>query len=153
MLLVRQEDVTAEHAKTFESKSKAFVRKFTEVYPSKHVTPYMHCMMMHVSQFISINGAILPFTQHGMEKYNDVMTKNYFRASSHHGLDCLTQILEKQNRIEHLEHIGAMRKKSFEIKCSNCKQNGHNMITCSAVCSHCAHSPFSSHLVNINGHN
>ena len=116
------------------------------------VTPYMHCMMMHVSQFMSIHGAILPFTQHGMEKY-DVMTKDYFTVSSHRGLDCLTQILQKQNRIEHLEHIGAKRKKSFEIKCSNCKEGGHKMMTCSAACSHCAHSPFSTHLVIINDHN
>ena len=101
MLSVRQEDVTAEHAKP-SNRSQKHLSKFTEVYPSKHVTPYMHCMMMHVSQFISIHGAILPFTQHGMEKYNDVMTKNYFRASFHRGLDCLTQILDKQNRIEHL---------------------------------------------------
>ena len=79
---------------------------FTSIYPAKHVTPYMHAMMMHISQFMEIRGAILPFTQHGMEKYNDSMTKDYFRSSSHRGQECLTQILEKQNRLEHLEHRG-----------------------------------------------
>ncbi len=27
---------------------KAFVNKFVDIYPAKHVTPYMHCMMMRV---------------------------------------------------------------------------------------------------------
>lgn len=63
----------------FERRATMFVRSFTDIYPSKFVTPYMYCMLMcHVSQFMKVHGAILPCTQHGMEKYNDVMTKDYF---------------------------------------------------------------------------
>ena len=69
-----------------------------------HVTLYMHCMMMCVNEIMQIHGALPPFTQHGLEKYNDRMTKDYFRSSSHHGQECLTQIMQKQNHIEHLQH-------------------------------------------------
>ena len=75
----------------------------------------MHCMMQHVSQFMTVSGALLPFTQ-GLEKYNDTLTKDYFR-SSHRGQECLKQMLQKQNRIEHLEHSGAKRDKKFQVKC------------------------------------
>ena len=48
-----------------------------------------------------IHGSIVPFTQQGLEKHNDVMTKVYFRASSHRGLQALRQIIEKRNQIEY----------------------------------------------------
>ena len=56
--------------------------------------------MQHVGQFMATSGALLSFTQQGLEKYNDVMTKDYFRSSSHRGQECLTQILQKQNHME-----------------------------------------------------
>ena len=90
LLSVRPHEVTELTATQFEERSKEFVRTFTDIYPAKHVTPYMHCMMMHVSEFMQIHGALLPFTQHGLEKYNDCMTKDYFRSSSHRGQECLT---------------------------------------------------------------
>ena len=76
-----------------------------------HVTPYMHCMMNHTSQFMELHGSILSFTQQGLEKY-DIMTKDYFRATSHEGEQCLIQILQKQNRMEYLEAKGVKRAKS-----------------------------------------
>ena len=76
LLSVRPEDMSIDYANTFEEKSKLFVNTFVRLFPTKHVTPYMHCMMMHVSQFFKVHGALLPFTQQGMEKYNDTMTKD-----------------------------------------------------------------------------
>ena len=94
----RPEEITLQHIHEFETTSKVFVNKFVDLYPTKFVTPYMHCMMMHVSEFMKLHGAILPFTQQGLEKYNDLMTKDYFRSTSHRGEQCLVQILQKQNR-------------------------------------------------------
>jgi len=91
----------------FEKKTKEFVGHFIDIYPSKHVTPYMHCMMYHVSKFMLLHGSTLVFTQQGLEKYNDIMTKDYFRSANHQNEQCLIQILQKQNRLEHLEAIGA----------------------------------------------
>ena len=111
--------------------SMEFVRKFTEIHPAKRVTPYMHCMMQHVGQFMDTSGALLPFTQQGLEKYNNTITKDYFHPSSHKGQECLTQILQKQNRLEYLEHTGAKRKKRHEATCSKCFCKGHNRTSCS----------------------
>ena len=47
-----------------------------------------------------MNGSILPFTQQGLEKYNDVVIKTLFRSTNHQGNQALLQILEKQNRHE-----------------------------------------------------
>ena len=86
--------------------------------------------MQHVGEFMSTSGALLPFTQQGLEKYNDTMTKDYFRSSSHKGQECLTQILQKQNQIEYLEHIGSRQKKRHEVMCSKCGGKGHNKTSC-----------------------
>ena len=75
--------VTAEHIRSFEVQSKAFVDSFVYLYPAKHVTPYMHCMMFHVAEFMALHGSILPLTLQGLEKYNNIMTKDYFRPTSH----------------------------------------------------------------------
>lgn len=149
LLSARPGEVTTSHVKLFETKSKAFVDAFVDVYPAKHVTPYMHCMMQHVTEFMTAHGSILPFTQQGMEKYNDVMTKDYFRSTSHHSEESLVQIMQKQNRLEHLQSLGAQRRKRHEIKCSNCKLQGHNKWTCKGACAKCGKTPFMAHLVKV----
>ena len=63
LLSSRPEEMTPERIKLFETKSKAFVDSFVCLYPAKHVTPYMHCMMQHVTEFMNTHGSILPFTQ------------------------------------------------------------------------------------------
>ena len=92
-LLSTRPDVTPNTSCKFETRSNAFVDKFVEIYPLKFVTPYMHCMIMHVSEFMTLHGAIIPFTQQGLEKYNDLMTKDYFQSTSHRGEQCLKQII------------------------------------------------------------
>ena len=61
-------------------------------------------MMMHVSEFMMLHGAIIPFTQEGLEKYNDLMAIDYFRSTSHRGEQYLKQILQKQNSQTFGEH-------------------------------------------------
>ena len=53
--------------RSFESQLKSFVDSFIYLYPAKHITPYMHCMMYHVAEFMVLDGSILPFTQQGQE--------------------------------------------------------------------------------------
>ena len=95
---------------------------------------------------MKIHGSIIPFTQ-GLEKKNNVLTKAYFRSSSHQGEAALQQIVEKQNRIEHLESIGMKKVKVFDVHCSNCSSKGHNRLTCSESCKICGFSPYCDHLV------
>ena len=148
---MKPSEITEQIITKFQADSKTFVNDFLKIYLAKHVTPYMHCMMHHVGEFMALHGSIVQFTQQGLEKYNDLMTKDFFRSSSHRGMQCFIQILQKQNQLEHLESIGAKRTKLYQVKCSNCKEHGHNRLTCKAPCSQCNTAPFCGHLVNSNG--
>ena len=81
-------------------------------------------MMNHVSVFMTIHGSNLVFTQQGLQKYNDIVTDDYFMSSSHRGEKALLQIMQKRNRIEHLRERGVQLPKEFDITCSNCKEKG-----------------------------
>ena len=96
---------------------------------------------------MEIHGSILPFSQQGLVKLNDVMTKHYFRAMSHQNEKALLQLIQKQNRIEHLKDMGAQPGKHHSISCNNCSEIGHNMCSCVKPCKICGHTPFRSHLV------
>ena len=77
---------------------------------------------------------------------NDVITKTFFRSSNHQGDAALRQIVEKQNRIEHLETTGVKKVRVFDIHCSNCKCTSHNRLTCTNPCNHCGFVPYCDHL-------
>ena len=61
----------------FKISVKSQVTKFTRLYQTKDVTPYMHAFAMHVPQFLRSHGNISSFTQQGLEKLNDITTKYY----------------------------------------------------------------------------
>ena len=109
----------------FDEKAKKGVKDFADIYQIKDVTPYMHCLAMHVSQFLELYGNIAKFNQQGLEKLNDLTTIYFQHASNHREQEALQQILEKRNRIEELEDQGHHRSVR-ELKCSKCNQTGHN---------------------------
>ena len=102
---------------------------------------------MVVGDFIQLHGLILAFTQQGLEKYNDITTKYYFRSTHHKGEQALRQLMEKQNRIDHLRDSQAKQPKHHDIRCGNCTQEGHNKLTCSQPCKVCGAEEFKKHLV------
>ena len=116
----RPEEITESTTKLFEERSREWVTKFTKVYLAKSVTPYIHAMFNH-GQFMRVHGSILPFTQQGLEKFNDVMTKHYFRSTSHQNEKALVQLMQKHNRLEFLTDKNVKLKKHHDIVCSNCK--------------------------------
>ena len=132
----------------YEIRAKQWGRDFVGVYHSHNVTPYIHAMMYHVGEFMRIHGSIIPFTQQGLEKHNDIMTKIYFRASSHRGVEALRQIIEKRNRIEYFVDNGSKRVKKHNIVCSNCRSAGHNRLTCQNPCNLCGET-YALHLIEI----
>ena len=141
------EGVTDTVREEFKSRSREWVSKFISVYQTKNVTPYIHAMFNHVGEFMEMHGSILPFSQQGLEKLNDVMTKHYFRATSHQNEKALLQLIQKQNRIEHLKDMGAQPGRHHSVSCNNCSEIGHNMHFCVKPCKVCGHTPFRSHLV------
>ena len=62
-----------------ETKCKKWVDTFVSIYQTKRVTPYIHALHSHVSQFLYLHGSIAPFSQQALEKYNDRLTKTFFR--------------------------------------------------------------------------
>lgn len=114
----------------FDARARDWGRLFIQTYHTKNVTPYIHALMNHVSEFMKLHGSILPFTQQALEKYNDVTTKDFFRSTNHKGETALRQIMEKQNRLEHLRDSGTHPNKAFCVKCTACKTIGHNRLTC-----------------------
>jgi len=125
--------------------------EYLKIYHTKEITPYIHAMINHVGEFMRIHGCLFPFTQHELEKYNDVMTKDYFCSTGHQGEQVLIQIVQKQNRIEYLRDRDANLPKHHEIKCMNCCAAGHNKTSCTSECKYCKFSPFKDHLSTING--
>ena len=111
---------------------KSWRSKFLEVYQSKNVTPYMHAFVAHVPEFLGIHGAIVLYTQQGLEKLNDSLTKFYYLGSNHRETEALTQMLQKANRLTHLSENGCQRSKQQQV-CSSCHQQGHNRRTCPTI--------------------
>ena len=72
---------------------------FLSVYQAKHVTPYIHILVSHIPEFLSLYGPISPFSQQGLEKFNDDITKDYFRSMNHRDGEAL-KLLFKLNRLE-----------------------------------------------------
>ena len=108
----------------FAIQARGWVHRFTDVYHANNVTPYIHAMANHVSEFMKLHGSIISFTQHGLEKYNDCMTKQYFRATNHKGQDALRQIMEKQNRLHYLgDHTHVCIPISILSSCSKVSSN------------------------------
>lgn len=71
----------------------------------------MHALYFHVPEFLKLYKNIAYFNQQGMEKHNDVASKNYFRSSNHRGISALRQLLLKKYRIQFLEAAGYERVK------------------------------------------
>ena len=127
------QDISEDDISRYEARSKHWVEKLVNVYHRRYVTPYIHAMAAHVGQFMRLHGSILPFTQQGMEKLNDNITKIYFQSTRHKGTTALTQVLEKQNRLDYLNDSGACPKKLHDKSCSLCGQVGHNQRTCATA--------------------
>ena len=71
------EDITSSDIDKYAKLCRQWVVKFTDVYHIEAVTPYIHAMAQHAGEFVRIHGSLLPFTQHGLEKYNDITTKDF----------------------------------------------------------------------------
>ena len=87
-------------ADKIDVETKSWVSSFTSLYQKKDVTPYMHCFAMYTCEFVRLYGNIVTFTKQGLEKLNDVTTKQFQRSTNHRGISALKQILEKRSRLE-----------------------------------------------------
>ena len=94
-----------------------------------NVTPYIYATTNHVPEFLQLYGSILPITQQGLEKHNDITTKINFIFTAQ-----IIKSLVQQNHLEYLRDIGSTPIECFQITCSVCNKVGHN-----ATKSNCTH--------------
>ena len=66
-------DLSEECITQYKRRAREWGEKFVAVYQRKNVTPYIHAMINHVGEFMQIHGSIIPFTQQGLEKKNDII--------------------------------------------------------------------------------
>ena len=117
----------------FSSSAKTWLKNYVSVYPTKDATPYMHILANHAPEAIEINGKLSQFTQQGLEKLNDHVTKWYYRSTSLSHDAAMKQIIEKQSRLRQLHFSGASRCPKFQWTCKKCDKKGHSSKTCVAV--------------------
>ena len=63
--------VSSVEAMKISKDAKDWVVKFTAIYQSKNVTPYIHILAMHIPEFLHKYKSLVVFTLQGMEKLND----------------------------------------------------------------------------------
>ena len=128
LYLITSKPCTDIQKSSFGSKASSWLEAFLDIYQTKNVTPYIHTMVQHVPQFLELYGSIVPFTQQGLEKFNDITTKDYFRSSNHRKEEALRQVVYKKNRVDLLR--GTCNDLYQQKTCSNCNKKGHNKRTC-----------------------
>lgn len=116
--------------KEFQTTVRNWLQMFLQVYQTKHVTPYIHTLVFHVPEFLNLYGSLLPFSQQGLEKLNDNLTKDYFGSTNHQDEHALRQLMLKLNRLEELNDRKADERKKQIHHCKRCNQEGHNSRTC-----------------------
>ena len=94
-------------------KLKTWMSLFTSIYQTKNVTPYIHVLMSHIPEFLDMYGAIVAFSQQGLEKLNEEVTQDYFRSTNHRDGESLNQLLRKLNRLEEMTYDDYCRKKQI----------------------------------------
>ena len=115
--------------KDFTTKAKSWIMLFTDTYQTRHVTPYMHVLVAHIPTFLEKFGSLAIYSQQGLEKLNDEITKAYFKSTNHHNKTAMIQIMLKLNRLETLTDENYQRTTRMHT-CSKCKEVGHNSKTC-----------------------
>jgi hypothetical protein len=85
-----------------KNRCQTWLKVFIEVYPNKHVTPYMHRFAMHLYEGYIDHKDVNLYNLQGFEKTNDILRQRYLRSSNRRK-NYVRQILEKCLRVSHLE--------------------------------------------------
>jgi len=71
-----------DNVKQCEKETGDWLTLFLKLFHSKHVTPYTHLFVGHLAQFIQTYGDVDVYNIQGLEKLNDLTTKQYHRATN-----------------------------------------------------------------------
>jgi hypothetical protein len=85
-----------------KNKTTEFLKKFTEIYHTSKITPYIHFLSFHLHEQYEKYGNLDYFSAQGLEKLNDFSTYQFF-SSTKKNKNFIKQMLEKDFRIALLE--------------------------------------------------
>ena len=111
-LLINDDD--DHHISQLERDIKDWILLFISLYQTKHVTPYMHALLQHVPEIMSIHISLVKFNQQGLEKLNNNQTKDFYRSTNLRGTEAMVMLLQKKNRLEDLEDTGYKDRKALK---------------------------------------
>jgi hypothetical protein len=80
----------------------------------KHVTPYIHAFVDHLHEMIAAHGDVCLWTMQGLEKLNDILTKEYFTSTNKHA-DFLEQLIHRRHRMEIMLLFSSDPKELFDL--------------------------------------
>ena len=108
--LICSEEVERQSAEQIFSQAKQWVELFLKLdsterksYSRANVTPYMHCLVYHVTYFISKYGSLSKFSGQPTEKINDNIKSVHHLKTNHH--DSAVDAMKVQKRIETTTHL------------------------------------------------
>ena len=103
---LKADTFTDEAISTLKNEIFEWFTLFGDTYLTIDCTPYIHVLVHHVCEFLELHGNVNFFNQQGLEKFNDVCTKIFFRGTNVRGMEALKQLMSKRNRIQLLEDQG-----------------------------------------------
>ena len=139
---------TEESIKQLQIKLQTWFQQFLHIYQAKDVTTYMHAIYHNIPEFLRLYQNVAFFNQQGMEKYNDIASKDYFQSSNHRGICALEQLFLKKQRVQFREGAGYERVKESGRR-SNCDTQDHNIKTCTKPCKLCTYAVCCGHLEKV----
>ena len=77
---------------------------------SRELTPYIHCFVSHLPEFIEKYGDINLYNVQGLEKVNDFATQYYHGSTNKHKKNnaFVLQMINKRNRVEFFQSGGEL---------------------------------------------
>ena len=87
--------MSRDEAKKFGKEATKWMRYFTDICQSCHVTPYIHILKAHIAPFLKEFGSLAVSSQQRLEKLNNEMMKVYFKSTNHHNRAALDQMMLK----------------------------------------------------------
>lgn len=102
---IKKNEYNDTNIEELRGKLKTWLNYYVKLIPanSKEITPYIHCYVFHLPEFILKFKEINLYNLQGLEKLNDFSTQIYHSATNKHKINksFIIQMIRKRNRMEY----------------------------------------------------
>jgi hypothetical protein len=88
-----------EMARMVEESTLSWGKLYLDLNSRDSITPYIHAFVDHLHQMIKQHGDVCLWTMQGLEKLNDILSKEFYMCTNKHD-DYLIQLIKRRNRSE-----------------------------------------------------